>query len=86
MKVISSKSSSTLWTLPESRIITTSNTLRAEDMETLCQNCVLFMCGATGTVQFGLSVCACIIIEVCEPIICVHYNNVAPIKTVGHRY
>lgn len=54
MKVISSKGSSTLWALPEAGVIATADAFRAKDVETFCEDCVLFPCTAARAVQFGL--------------------------------
>lgn len=54
MEVVSSESSSTFGTLSEARVVATSNTFRAEDMETLCEDCIFLPCTATRAVQFGL--------------------------------
>ena len=54
VEVISSKCSATLGALAQSRVIATANTLGAEDVETLGENCV-FLPGATaGAVELHL--------------------------------
>ena len=54
MEVISTKSSPTLGTLAESRVIAAPNTLGTKDMETFGENSVLLPCTATRTVELGL--------------------------------
>lgn len=54
VEVISSKRCSTLWTLSQTRIVSTSNTLGAKDVEALGQNCVFLTSRATRTVELGL--------------------------------
>ena len=54
MEVISTKSSPTLGTLAESRIIAAPNTLGTKDMEAFGENSVLLPCTATWAVELGL--------------------------------
>ena len=54
MKVISTKSSTTLGALAEARVIAAPNTLRAKDMETFGEDGILLPCTATWTVELGL--------------------------------
>ena len=54
MEVISTKSSPTLGTLAESRIIAAPNTLGTKDMEAFGENSVLLPRTATWAVKLGL--------------------------------
>ena len=54
MEVISTKSSPTLGTLAESRVIAAPNTLGTKDMETFGENSVLLPRTATWAVELGL--------------------------------
>ena len=55
MKVIRSKSCTTLGTFSQSGIIATADALRAEDVEAFGKNCVLLSSGTAGTVQLSLA-------------------------------
>ena len=63
VEIISSKCSTTFRALSQPRIVTTANTLGAEDMEALGEDGVLLSSGTTWTVQFGLRLCVCVMCE-----------------------